>query len=266
MAALMQDHPGWNRQPDGLAVRAMRADGCTWLLTWRTDEPSVAAGPITLPGRAAPIVDRFVGVQPPGPLAPLGRALASLGGVLRVRNSDLWDAIGTAVIRQVIRADQARQMYRRFCQAHGEKVATTAGGLHLFPPPETVVALPAEAFTELGMAFKRAPLVAAAEAVIEHGEKWAQLDPADLVQTLQSVPRIGPWTAGAAVADFSGDFALYPYADLAVRTWARRAAPHVDWPQDEVSFGAYWRYGAGEHLSALTVLVLAWGGSHVRAP
>lgn len=263
---LMQDHPGWIERPDGLAVRVMRSDDCPWLLTWRTGESAVAMAPVPLPGRVAPIVDRVAGVRPVDALAPLAGALASLDTVLRVRNGDLWDAIGTAVIRQVIRADQARLMYRRFCVAHGETVATRYGALHLFPTAERVIGLPAEAFADLGMAFKRAPLVAAAEALIQHGKRWAQLDAADLVEALPMVPRIGPWTAGAAVADFSGDFALYPYADLAVRTWARHAAPDVDWPRDEPSFGARWRHGAGEHLSALTVLILAWGGSYVRAP
>ena len=51
-----------------------------------------------------------------------------------------------------------------------------------------------------------------------------------LVQELQRIPRIGPWTAGAAVADYSNDFTYYPYADLAVRTWAKRAAPSYPWP------------------------------------
>jgi DNA-3-methyladenine glycosylase II len=104
--------------------------------------------------------------------------------------------------------------------------------------------------------------LAAAEAYREFGEKWRELEPAVLVDALQVVPRIGPWTARAAVADWANDWALYPYADLAVRTWARRAAPSYDWPADEPTFGQIWRTLAGDQLSSLTLLTLAWGSQH----
>jgi DNA-3-methyladenine glycosylase II len=201
-----------------------------------------------------------------GVLAAVNTTVASVGTVLRVRNGDLWDAIGTAIIRQVIRAGQARQMYARFCQARGEPVSTPHGTRYLFPTAQTITDLPAQAFTTLGMAFKHRPLLAAADAVLTHGSTWAQLDPPALAEALQAVPRIGPWTAGAAVADYTGDFACYPYADLAVRTWTRRAAPDIDWPQNEPEFAALWHRGTGDHLSALTLLTLAWGGTHVRSP
>jgi DNA-3-methyladenine glycosylase II len=118
----------------------------------------------------------------------------------------------------------------------------------------------------VGMAFKRAPLRAAATAFLTHRDKWLHLDPAILVDELQAVPRIGAWTAGAAVADWSGDFAWYPHSDLAVRTWARRAAPDHPWPDDEPSFGCLWRDLAGGHLHDLTLLTLAWGRLHGHHP
>ncbi|MBT8228526.1 MAG: hypothetical protein HKP61_00865 [Dactylosporangium sp.] len=183
---------------------------------------------------------------------------------MRVRNIDLWDALATAIIRQVIRANQARLMYQRFCRAHGEAVPTPWGTRHLIPTAEVVAKLPTLAFATLGMAFKARALVAAAEAAMACQDSWQHLTPIELVTQLQRIPRVGPWTAGATVADYSGDFSLYPYADLAVRTWARRAAPAIDWPGDEPMFGAYWRRHTGRHLSDLTLLVLAWGGS--RAP
>jgi DNA-3-methyladenine glycosylase II len=64
------------------------------------------------------------------------------------------------------------------------------------------------------------------------------------------------------VADVSNDFAYYPYADLAVRTWARRAAPAYSWPDDEQSFGRLWRALAGDQLASLTLFTLAWGNLH----
>ncbi|MGI8817495.1 MAG: hypothetical protein ACR2G2_20030 [Pseudonocardia sp.] len=46
------------------------------------------------------------------------------------------------------------------------------------------------------------------------------LDPPSLLTRVQAVPRVGPWTAGASVADLTNDYAWYPFGDLAVRAWA----------------------------------------------
>jgi DNA-3-methyladenine glycosylase II len=193
----------------------------------------------------------------------LATALASLGTVVRFRNADLWDAIGTAIIRQVIRAGQSKKLYRAFCEAYGERVELPDGGTFaLFPSPKSVLGLESGDFASIGMAFKRRPLIAAAEAYLEYGPEWRELSPHALVEALQVVPRIGPWTARATVADWSNDWTLYPYDDLAVRTWATRAAPSYSWPADEAAFRRVWRTVAGDHLSTVTLLTLAWGSRH----
>ena len=261
MAVLMRDHPGWIATPTG-AHRVMHAGDTVWHLAWDNPSEHVTITPDQTAG--APAVDEFT--APTSSVAALNAALRPLGPVLRARNASLWDAIGTAIIRQVIRADQARLMYGRFCRTHGDSVPADHGDLHLFPAPKVVVDLPRNAFAELGMAFKHPALTAAAAAYLTHGARWETLPPAELCVALQAVPRIGPWTAGAAVADFSGDFTVYPYADLAVRTWARRAAPDVAWPDHEPAFAAIWKGVAGTALSALTVVTLAWGDAYVRAP
>lgn len=79
---------------------------------------------------------------------------------------------------------------------------------------------------------------------------------------MQGVSRIGPWTAGATVADVANDFSLYPFADLAVRTWAGTLAPSVSWPETEREFGRIWQAMAGAQLSEWTLLTLAWGVRH----
>lgn len=219
---------------------------------------------LTLAEGSTPTCDTFTipnGV--PAEVPELARAHGALGSVARFRNSDLWDAIGMAIIRQVIRAAQSKKLYRSFCEAYGERVELPDGGTYsLFPAPETVTALESEQFSSIGMAFKRRPLTAAAEAYVELGATWRTLPPNELVEALQQVPRIGPWTARAVVADWTNDWALYPYDDLAVRTWATRAAPSHDWPTDEAAFGRAWRSLAGDHLSSLTLLTLAWGSQH----
>ncbi|MEV6299855.1 hypothetical protein AB0M02_10675 [Actinoplanes sp. NPDC051861] len=266
MATLMRDHAGWIATLSG-THRVMRSGPIVWHLAWYGTPGQLVITPAGNPADARPVVDELIVPARPKPWpAALTTALAGLGPVLRVRNADLWDAIGTAIIRQVIRADQARQMYARFCQAHGEQVDTPHGPQHLFPAPELVAGLGQAAFADLGMRFKHPALTAAATAYLTNADGWKMLPPIALVAALQMVPRIGPWTAGAAAADHTGDFALYPYADLAVRTWARRAAPGTLWPDQEPDFAAHWKEVTGPDLSALTALILAWGDAHVRAP
>jgi DNA-3-methyladenine glycosylase II len=215
-------------------------------------------------GAGRPQLDVFALEETTASQAPeLAQSLAALGAVARFRTTDLWESIATAIIRQVIRAAHAKRLYRSFCDAHGQRITCPDGsGYAFFPAAATVLDLSDDQFTRIGMTFKRRPLRAAAAAYLKHEARWRDLAPGALAGELQQVPRIGPWTAGTAVADFSNDFAYYPYADLAVRTWARRAAPSYPWPDGEQAFGRLWRSLAGNQLAPLTLLTLAWGSQH----
>ncbi|HUR03455.1 MAG TPA: hypothetical protein VM347_13020 [Nonomuraea sp.] len=259
MTWLMLDHPAWDLHAQLPAVRAVRTTAGTWLVTNASTLSAVRlAGAST-----APVFDAYdpAALRDAALTRGLRSALHQLGPVRRLREASLWHALATAIIRQVIRARQARAMHHAFRHAAGDPVGST----RLLPTPEQVLALSEEDFARLGMAFKRRPLQAAATAYLAHPE-WAQLAPDVLIKELQSVPRIGPWTAAAAVADHTGDFSFYPHADLAVRTWAALADPDTDWPADDNHFGARWRDMAGPHLSTLTVLILAWGDHHAHHP
>lgn len=255
---VMTDHPAWIPVAGAWLARVMPSPDTSHALV-RTDGsraewccPQAAArepGVFALPEAAAP---------------ELAAALGVLGPVARFANPDMWDAIATAVIRQVVRADQARIQYRALCQAHGTEVR--CGGLAgwLLPSPEAVLALDDAQFKAIGLAFKRDALRAAAEVFLKDGDAWACLPAHDLAAVLPSVRRIGPWTAGAAAADWSNDFSVYPHGDLAVRTWAAKAAPDAGWPGDEPGFRTRWEQAAGPHLAVITLLTLAWGGHHAR--
>ncbi|GAA2407473.1 hypothetical protein GCM10010191_14760 [Actinomadura vinacea] len=198
--------------------------------------------------------------------AALERALRDLGPVRRWRNPSLWDAVATAIIRQVISADQARAQHRRLRQTFGATAQSPHGPVHALPTPQAILKLEVEDLAAIGLAFKAPVLLAAADAYLLHGAKWTALPAASLFQELHSVPRIGPWTAGAAVADFTHDWSLYPHGDLAVRKWARTAAPSTDWPTDEKQFATRWRQITGAHLAPLTLFTLAWGRHHGGSP
>lgn len=256
----MTEHPAWLPFDGGHRRVFASPDGGRHLCV--VNGRDVKTQPLV--GGAEPVSDAFaLRAGALGDIPQLAGALDRLGTVARFRNADLWDAIGTAIIRQVIRAGQSKKLHRAFCESYGERVALPDGDSYpLFPSPEAILDLTGEQFASIGMAFKRRPLVAAAEAYLEHGEKWRDLSAHALIDELQIVPRIGVWTAQATVADWSNDWALYPYTDLAVRTWATRAASSYEWPTDEPTFGATWRALAGDQLSTITLLTLAWGHRH----
>ena len=261
--SVITEHAAWRITQRGRYRVFALPDGGQWLVRVN-DSELLSLRLITSSGE--PRFDVFTLLQPEAMAteAPeLFSALAALGTVARFRTSDLWEAIATAIIRQVVRAQQAKRLYRDFCQAHGQPTTHLNGEEYaLFPAPETVLGLQDEQFARAGLTFKRRPLRAAAEAYLKNEAHWRDLPPDVLVQELQRIPRIGPWTAGAAVADYSNDFTYYPYADLAVRIWAKRAAPSYPWPDGDQAFGRLWRRLAGDQLATLTLLTLAWGSQH----
>jgi DNA-3-methyladenine glycosylase II len=259
---VMTDHPAWTASGPRDLVRPfpLSADGygiaCTdgSNVEWCCPEAAASCPPpevFALPQSAA-------WNEP-----DLALALDSLGAVARFQNPSLWDALGTAIIRQVVRAAHAQQLYRTFCTTYGTSARCGSYQAWLFPSPDTVLALSDNQFAAAGLTFKRTALRAAAAAVTEHEKVWTDLAAADLCTEVQQVPRIGRWTAGAAVADWTNDFATYPYDDLAVRTWLARITSRT-WPADARSFSREWHRVAGEHLPQLTLLVLAWGSRYAR--
>jgi len=263
MATIMRDHPAWVATDHG-ATRVMLSGTSTWLITCghhASDmDMTVIDGPRDGPAPEIIRVDKPMLVE-----SELGSALASLVPLLRVRNASLWDAIGNAILRQVIKSERARATYQRFCMSGSDPVETPAGLAYLFPDPECVLGLPATTFATLDMSFSRTLLRRAASAYLKDGTTWSRLEPATLVAALQSIPGIGPWTAGASAADFSGDFSVYPYPDNATRTFAQRAAPATVWPSNARQFRAQWQAIAGDDVSGLTQLVLAWREAEIQS-
>lgn len=263
-AVLATDHPAWESPAAGNPSRLVRKESAIWRATWTGDrvELTCLQGPGARPAIRTVTADSLPPRTPPC----LAAALAELGTVHRLPNPWLWDAITTAILRQVVRAAQARALYRTWCQTHGMSIADDAGKLALPPGPQTVLALPGAAFSEAGTAFHRTTLQAAAAAYLQHADAWSELPPAELADALDTVPGIGPWTARAAAADYTGDFSIYPHGDLAVRTWASRTDPEHPWPTKEKPFAAAWQNLADhpDQLSALTLLTLT-RGSHAHS-
>ncbi|MGW7586049.1 hypothetical protein ACWGKU_34375 [Kitasatospora sp. NPDC054768] len=275
---LTTDHPAWQENTaTGHRQRPLRTADGQWLATLTSDGLDLTCVDGTEDTKPT-LVTTDPGQLPGTVPAALLTGLRGLGPSVRVANPWLWDAITTAVLRQVVRADQARRLYRGWCATHGTELPAPDNGPHhsqalrTAPTPETVLTLTDEQFAAVGTTFHRTALRAAAGAYLEHRTHWEQLDATALAAELVGVPQIGPWTAAAAAADFTGDFSVYPHADLAVRTWAARIAPDHPWPaadkpkKTEALFGAHWHHLAGDeprHLHTLTLSTLTWG-AHAR--
>ncbi|MEU3563793.1 hypothetical protein [Kitasatospora sp. NPDC006786] len=269
---LTTDHPAWQENTaTGHLQRPLRTADGSWLATLTPDGLDLACVDGTEDTKPTLVTTDPTSLPATVPAALL-TSLRGLGPSVRAANPWLWDAITTAVLRQVVRADQARRLYRGWCATHGTELPVPWNALRTAPTPETVLTLTDEQFAAVGTTFHRTALRAAAGAYLEHRTRWEQLEAPVLVAELVGVPRIGPWTAAAAAADFTGDFSVYPHADLAVRTWAARIAPDHPWPaadkpkKAEALFGAHWHRLAGNaprHLHTLTLSTLTWG-AHAR--
>ncbi|MFD6989174.1 hypothetical protein [Streptomyces sp. NPDC059943] len=267
LAVLTTDHPAWIETGSGARARAVRtASGGVWVLSWDQEGPHMRC--VQGAEDAKPM---FVTTDPsclPSTVpAELRTGLDALGQTRRLANPWLWDAITTAILRQVVRAEQARKLYRAWCGAFGTTVESPAGELSLAPTAQGVLTLNDEQFTDVGAKFHRSVLQAAAAQYERDHIHWQRMESRDLVTALTSVPRIGPWTAAAAAADYTGDFSIYPHDDLAVRTWAAQIAPAHTWPgKKDKTFGPMWTAMAGSDRTALhtlTLSTLTWG-SHAR--
>lgn len=129
--ALTTDHPAWTTTPGGTLARLMATDSGMWLASFTRPDGltlnNVTGTDDTKPTTAITGADEL----PAGLPSHLGHPLAALGVVMRVPNPSLWDAINTAILRQVVRAAQARKVYRAWCQTHGTTLVTR-GSHHRF--------------------------------------------------------------------------------------------------------------------------------------
>lgn len=266
--ALTTDHPAWHKPEDDTHARAVRTASGIWVLSF--DRRGLHLECVQGSEDAKPtIVPTDPACLPAAVPAALRAGLAELGVTQRAANPWLWDAITTAVLRQVVRAEQARKLYRAWCRTLGTTVQGPFGELAVAPSAKDVLALADEQFAGIGAKFHRTALQSAAAEYEQHHAEWELLAAADLVTALKGIPRIGPWTAAAAASDYTGDFSIYPHDDLAVRTWAAQIAPAYPWPdkKNDKTFGPMWTGWAGTDRTALhtlTLSTLTWG-SHARA-
>ncbi|WP_280883333.1 hypothetical protein [Streptomyces pseudovenezuelae] len=194
--------------------------------------------------------------------AALREPLTELGVSQRLANPWLWDAITIAVLRQGVHPDRAVRLYHTWCAAYGINVEGPFGPVYLAPDHSAVLGMPRSSFAVAGVQFHYNALTSAASLYQQHHLEMQRLDAAALADALMSLPHLEPWTARVAAADFTGDFSIYPYDDLAVRSRAADIAPDYSWPaRKDDAFGALWTGWCGDDSTArhtLTLSTLTW--------
>jgi DNA-3-methyladenine glycosylase II len=177
---VVTEHAAWRSTENGRYRVFALPDGGQWLI--RVSGSEALSCPL-IASDGEPRFDAFALPRPgmAGHEAPeLLSALTALGPVARFRTSDLWEAIATAIIRQVVRALHAKRLYRDFCQAHGQRVTRLNGeGYALFPTAETVLGLHDEQLASVGLTFKRWTVPASVDTrfscpIRRESEKWVR--------------------------------------------------------------------------------------------
>jgi AraC family transcriptional regulator, regulatory protein of adaptative response / DNA-3-methyladenine glycosylase II len=143
-----------------------------------------------------------------------------------------------AVLGQQITVQAARTLCSRLVQAFGAPIATPHAGLtHLFPSPDVLRQVSADALGQLGIVRQRQNAIQAlAEAV--HQRTLVLHPTADVLSTLaalQALPGIGPWTAHYIAmralrwpdAFVAGDVALHHALGLQGHPHPGRVAEHM---------------------------------------
>ena len=191
--------------------------------------------------------------------APLARRFLEQAPLVHIASASLGEAVIKAVIRQVISAPQAKKLLHRFITQYGPTLEYGGATMYGFPSLACMVDLVPEALLSCGLGYKARIIPRIARDLLEQGweEQLPQISTETAVTLLQHVKGIGRWTARVAMCDLTGDWSVYPYEDLAVRTWARRFWPDVAWPRKETSFSEAWQEMHGRYTGLITFYTLA---------
>lgn len=248
-SVVMTDHPSWLT---GAEVKHR---------CWKLPDDRIQEAHITLEGvwaNGSPSDDVPQVVGGVDAYGPGGNGQEENLVVYRWATTDLWDAVAAGIVRQVIRADQARKLFTTAAKELGDELGT---GFRSFPSAEKILALPSQKFIDCGLAFQIPKLRTAAEWFQSRDVTTSELEV--LSKELGSISGIGPWSVGVILSDISNDFSWYPYDDLAVRRGAQRLWPQHGFSDAPGSFARQWEEFADGHLAALTAVALS-GSSPVR--
>lgn len=178
--------------------------------------------------------------------------------IIHLSSPSLFEAVAKAVIRQVVRADHAKRVLHKFVARFGDQVSGDPS-MKLFPTPVEIMQTHISELREVGLGFKSQIMhhVAAAFLTRPLEEHVIAAANGDAIELLSTIDGIGDWSARIALCDFRGDWSVYPFGDLAIRTWAPRLCPKQTWPSLPHEFEAAWRETYRENAGLMACWLLA---------
>jgi 3-methyladenine DNA glycosylase/8-oxoguanine DNA glycosylase len=114
-------------------------------------------------------------------------------------SSSVHEALVKVIIRQLISAVQAKNLYSSFVQTYGYE----REGVFGFPTPGSVAELPAAQLRGLRFGFKSERIIAAVQVLLDEGD-----------DAVWSVSGVGPWSREVLQVEVHRDYAYYPFWDL----------------------------------------------------
>lgn len=192
----------------------------------------------------------------PGQLANRFKNLAPL---VHVSSASLEEALIKAIIRQVIKAEHAKKLIHRFITSFGESYNYDGVICYTFPTIEKILELSLDDLVSCGLGFKAALIKNVAKKIEKDNlkQKINVVSTETALEILQEIKGIGHWTAHVTLCDLKGDWSLYPFDDLAVRTWASNLWSGYNWPQNPQVFRQEWERLNGSYVGQITFFLLA---------
>lgn len=206
-------------------------------------------------------IDLPIEARMPVPTDILARFLAH-APLLHIASASLGEAVIKAVIRQVISAPHAKKLIHQFVARYGPTLHYEGSIYSDFPSLEAMAQMSPDDLRACGSGYK-APLIPRIAQDLLNKQVEKQLDHCsseEAIALLQTAKGIGRWTACVAICDLWGDWSVYPFEDLAVRTWAARLWSGVSWPRDERAFLHAWQEMHGAYTGPITFYLLAQAG------
>jgi DNA-3-methyladenine glycosylase II len=145
-------------------------------------------------------------------LGPLIRRLPSFRPRLRPWP---WEALASAVVKQLIEADRAARIERRIVGRWGPRLGEGRDALRDVPPPAAIAGRAPAELAAMDLAPTRAAALRRVAGTVASGRCELAADPAAADRRLLALPQIGPWTVQCLGLFGRGEMDSLPAGDLA---------------------------------------------------
>ena len=140
----------------------------------------------------------------------LGREIARLGELHRPMKEDLFSALVSSILSQLISKKAAATVYGRLQQLAGGSIT-----------PQSVAALEVQQLRACGMSGRKAENIAAIAGMVQSGalnlQQLQQCSDQEVVRRLSALPGVGEWTAQMLMIFAMGRPDVISYKDLGIR-------------------------------------------------